>query len=146
MAAQVGSATLPLLSARRRRPRDALHQILIGQLRNRDWYLLSERRSRWPGRSAGCRPVPSNRARQKARQPASPRSRTRSSNPVPSAGSQVRTSIGPPELAVAPPKQAQAPSSTGGPRVRIHLPPAVSQANFRIATLAGCRFGLEALL
>src|SRR6516164_8303755 len=38
-----------------------------------DCYLLSERRSRWPGRSAGCRPVPSNRARQKARQPASPR-------------------------------------------------------------------------
>src|SRR6516165_3406488 len=46
-----------------------------------DCYLLSERRSRWPGRSAGCRPVPSNRARQKARQPASPRPRTRSSNP-----------------------------------------------------------------
>src|SRR6516162_5463926 len=77
MAAQVGSATLPLLSARRRRPRDALHQILIGQLRNRDWYLLSERRSRWPGRSAGCRPVPNNRARQKARQPASSLPRTR---------------------------------------------------------------------
>jgi len=49
-----------------------------------DWYLLSKRRSRWPGRSAGCRPVPSNRARQKARQPASPRPRTRSSNPIPS--------------------------------------------------------------
>jgi len=49
-----------------------------------DWYLLSKRRSRWPGRSAGCRPIPSNRARQKARQPASPRPRTRSSNPVPS--------------------------------------------------------------
>ena len=47
-------------------------------------YLLSERRSRWPGRSAGCRTVPSNRARQKARRPASPRQRTRSSNPVPS--------------------------------------------------------------
>src|SRR6516165_11896554 len=31
-----------------------------------------------------CRPDPSNRARQKARQPASPRPRTRSSNPVPS--------------------------------------------------------------
>ena len=51
-----------------------------------DWYLLSKRRSRWPGRSAGCRPVPSNRARQKARQPASPRPRTRSSNPIPSSG------------------------------------------------------------
>ena len=25
---------------------------------NRDWYLLSGRRSHWPGRSAGCRPVP----------------------------------------------------------------------------------------
>jgi len=37
-----------------------------------------------PGRSAGCRSYPSNRARQKARQPASPRPRTRSSNPVPS--------------------------------------------------------------
>src|SRR6516164_1983273 len=42
------------------------------------------RRSRWPGRSAACRPVPSNRARQEARQPASPRPRTRSSNPSPS--------------------------------------------------------------
>src|SRR6516225_5522378 len=63
MAAQVGSATLPLLSARRRRAHDASHQILIGQLRNRDWYLLSERRSRWPGRSAGCRPVPNNRVK-----------------------------------------------------------------------------------
>src|SRR6516162_5205414 len=51
-----------------------------------DCYLLSERRSLWPGRSAGCRPVPSNRARQKARQPASPRPRTRSSNPAPSSG------------------------------------------------------------
>ena len=39
-----------------------------------------------PGRSAGCRSYPSNRARQKARQPASPRPRTRSSNPVPSSG------------------------------------------------------------
>ena len=37
-------------------------------------------------RLAGCRPVPSNRARQKARQPASPRPRTTSSNPVPSSG------------------------------------------------------------
>jgi len=36
--------------------------------------------------SAGCRPVPSNRARQKARQPALPCPRTRSSNPVPSSG------------------------------------------------------------
>jgi hypothetical protein len=43
---------------------------------------------------------------------------------LPPAVSQVRTVIGPPELPVAPPKQAQAPSSTGGPRVRIHLPPA----------------------
>jgi hypothetical protein len=73
-----------LCCRRRRRPCDASHQILIGQLGRRDGYLLSERRSRWPGRSAGCRPVPSNRARQKARQLASPRSRTRSSNPVPS--------------------------------------------------------------
>src|SRR6516165_12582618 len=40
---------------RRRRPREASHQILIGQLGNRDWYLLSERRS--PS-SAGCGPVP----------------------------------------------------------------------------------------
>jgi hypothetical protein len=47
---------------------------------------LRVRQSRWPGRSAGCRPVPSNRARQKARQPDSPRSRTRSSNPSPSGG------------------------------------------------------------
>ena len=38
------------------------------------------------GCSAGCGPVPSNRTRQKARQPDSPRSRTRSSNPVPSSG------------------------------------------------------------
>ena len=44
------------------------------------------RRSRWPGRSDACRPVPSNRARQEARQPASPRPRTRSSNPAPSSG------------------------------------------------------------
>ena len=44
------------------------------------------RRSRWPGRSAGCRPVPRNRARQKARQSASPRPRTGSSNPPPSSG------------------------------------------------------------
>ena len=73
-----------LCCRRRRRPRDASHQILVGQLGNRDWYLLSERRSRWPGRSAGYRPVPTNRARQKARQPASPRPRTTSSNPVPS--------------------------------------------------------------
>jgi hypothetical protein len=51
-----------------------------------DCYPLSERRSGWPGRSAGCRPVPSNRARQRAHQPASPRPRTRSSNPVPSSG------------------------------------------------------------
>src|SRR6516165_9455696 len=55
-----------------------------GAVPHGDWYLLSKRRSRWPGRSAGCRPIPSNRARQKARQPASPRPRTRSSNPVPS--------------------------------------------------------------
>ena len=47
------------------------------------------RRSRWPGRSAACRPVPSNRARQEARQPASPRPRTRSSNPAPSANESV---------------------------------------------------------
>ena len=45
---------------------------------------LSRLRQR-PGRSAGCRSYPSNRARQKARQPASPRPRTRSSNPVPPA-------------------------------------------------------------
>jgi hypothetical protein len=31
---------------------------------------LGARRSRWPDRSAGCRPVPGDRARQKARQPA----------------------------------------------------------------------------
>ena len=31
-----------LCGDRRRRPRDASHQILIGQLVNRDWYLLSE--------------------------------------------------------------------------------------------------------
>ena len=51
-----------------------------------DCNLLSERRSRWPGRPACWRPVPSNRARQKARQPASPCPRTRRSNPVPSSG------------------------------------------------------------
>ena len=49
---------------------------------------LSRLRQR-PGRSAGCRSDPSNRARQKARQPASPRPRTRSSNPVPSSGESV---------------------------------------------------------
>src|SRR5260370_7124408 len=43
---------------------------------------------------------------------------------LPPAVSQVRTAIGPPELPVAPPKQAQPPSSTRGPRVRIHLTPA----------------------
>ena len=59
-------------------------RVMAAQCPLGDWYLLSKRRSRWPGRSAGCRPVPSNRARQKARQPASPRPRTRSSNPVPS--------------------------------------------------------------
>jgi len=53
------------------------------------------RRSRWPGRSAGCRPVPRNRARQKARQPASPRPRTRSSNPVPSSRQSVSRGISP---------------------------------------------------
>ena len=46
---------------------------------------LSRLRQR-PGRSAGCRSDPSNRARQKARQPDAPRSRTRSSNPFPSRG------------------------------------------------------------
>ena len=61
-------------------------RVMAAQCPLGDWYLLSKRRSRWPGRSAGCRPVPSNRARQKARQPASPRPRTRSSNPVPSSG------------------------------------------------------------
>ena len=66
---------------RRRRPREASHQILIGQLGNRDWYLLSERRSPTPPAADRS---PSNQARQKARQPASPRPRTRSSNPVPS--------------------------------------------------------------
>src|SRR3984893_18112002 len=40
----------------------------------------------------------------------------------PPAVSQVRTAIGPPELPVAPPKQAQALSSTGGERVGIHGP------------------------
>ena len=49
---------------------------------------LSRLRQR-PGRSAGCRSDPSNRARQKARQPASPRPRTRSSNPVPSSKQSV---------------------------------------------------------
>jgi hypothetical protein len=44
-----------LCCRRRRRPREASHQVLIGQLGNRDWYLLSERRSR---SSAGCGPVP----------------------------------------------------------------------------------------
>jgi len=51
------------------------------------------RRSRWPGRSAACRPVPSNRARQEARQPASPRPRTRSSNPAPSSRQSVSRGI-----------------------------------------------------
>jgi hypothetical protein len=41
---------------------------------------------------------------------------------LPPAVSQVRTAIGPPEVPVAPRKQAQAPSSTGGPRVRIPAP------------------------
>ena len=50
------------------------------------------RRSRRPGRSAACRPVPSNRARQEARQPASPRPRTRSSNPAPSSEESMQTS------------------------------------------------------
>jgi hypothetical protein len=59
-------------------------RVMAAQCPLGDWYLLSKRRSRWPGRSAGCRPAPSNRARQKARQPASPRPRTRSSNLVPS--------------------------------------------------------------
>ena len=66
-------------------------RVMAAQCPLGDWYLLSKRRSRWPGRSAGCRPVPSNRARQKARQPASPRPRTRSSNPVPSSGESART-------------------------------------------------------
>jgi hypothetical protein len=68
-----GMATAPIAQAQRSlRPA------------SRNGRLRSGSRSRWPGRSAGCRPVPSNRARQKARQPASPRPRTRSSNPVPS--------------------------------------------------------------
>jgi hypothetical protein len=49
------------------------------------------RRSRWPGHSAACRPVPSNRARQEARQPASPRPRTGSSNPAPSSSESMQT-------------------------------------------------------
>src|SRR6516162_3707781 len=53
-----------------------------------------ERRSRWPGRSGGCRPVPSNWARQGARQPASLRPRTRSSNPVPSCGESYKLDDG----------------------------------------------------
>ena len=70
-----GMATAPIAQAQRSlRPA------------SRNGRLRSGSRSRWPGRSAGCRPVPSNRARQKARQPASPRPRTRSSNPVPSSG------------------------------------------------------------
>ena len=58
-------------------------------------YPLSERRSRWPGRSAGCRPVPSNRARQRTRQPASPRPRTGSSNPSLSSGESTSRAIFP---------------------------------------------------
>src|SRR5580693_6373905 len=58
---------------------------------------------------------------------------------LPPAGSQVRTAIGPPELPVAPPKQAQAPFSTGGPRVRIHLPPAGESANPRSLWSTGLR-------
>ena len=54
---------------------------------------LSRLRQR-PGRSAGCRSDPSNRARQKARQPASPRPRTRSSNPVPSSGESYKLDHG----------------------------------------------------
>ena len=55
------------LSCRRRRcPHDASHHILIGQLGNRDWYLLSGAPIELARCSAGCRPVPSNRARQKA--------------------------------------------------------------------------------
>ena len=51
----------------------------------------------------------------------------------PRAVSQVRTAIGPPEF----PKQAQAPSSTGVPMVRIHLPPAdsLSLSRFCFRTL-----------
>src|SRR6516162_7902167 len=52
-----------------------------------DWYLLSKPRSADRGGRVAppaADPSQSNRARQKARQPASPRPRTRSSNPVPS--------------------------------------------------------------
>src|SRR6202035_5217996 len=45
---------------------------------------------------------------------------------VPSAGSPGRTPIGPPELPVAPREPGPGPSPTGGPRVRIRLPPPAS--------------------
>ena len=68
---------------RRRRPREASHQILIGQLGNRIG-ICSRSADRLAPPAADR--SPSNQARQKARQPASPRPRTRSSNPVPSSG------------------------------------------------------------
>ena len=58
---------------------------------------------------SGCRPVPSTRARQKARQPASPRPRTRSSNPVPSSGESVANSV----IAKAGPRLLSAAGTSG---------------------------------
>jgi metallo-beta-lactamase superfamily protein len=52
---------------------------------------------------------PSNRARQKARQPASPRPRTRSSNPVPSSGESVANSV----IAKAGPRLLSAAGTSG---------------------------------
>ena len=70
---------------RRRRPRDASHQIVASNIDRltRKPRLVSALGA--PIAVAGSFRVPSNRA-SKARQPASPRPRTRSSNPVPSTG------------------------------------------------------------
>jgi hypothetical protein len=75
------------------RPRDASHQILIGQLGNRDWYLLSGAPIAVAGSLRRLPTRPKQLGASKARQPASPRPRTRSSNPVPSSEESSANSV-----------------------------------------------------